>query len=361
MNKSQLNVLKTLSHSPVAFVLFGIVSFVITACILLNTQQKNWQEEKRYFDNIIQIYESFNNGNGLIESDHGYKIGDALFSRVVILSFQSDDVVKECIHRLSSFDVSISEKSIVRVCQNKLPAVGELHRKDQLTSVLPLLSSTDDLIGIRIRFATLNGPPAFDDVFSSSNALMTLLSISLLSACLGTLLALLSKKYLIELPAIARYDDLTGCLRRDAFFQATIKVMRNATQQRQPLCVLLIDLDHFKKVNDTLGHAAGDETLREVADLIRHYFRKGDILGRLGGDEFAVVLPNTDLDNAYRVSERIRQAIDEMKSDSFPNRRLTISIGLVEYYAGEETMEQAIHRADIKLYTAKIKRNRVEK
>ncbi|MFP1769950.1 GGDEF domain-containing protein [Lonsdalea quercina] len=361
MNKFQRNVLKTLSHTPIAFILFGIVSFLITACILLNTQRKNWQEEKRYFDNIIQIYESFNNGNGLVESDHSYKNGESLFSRVIILSFRSNDVVKECIHRLSSFDITLSEKSIARVCQSKLPTVGELNKEDQLTSVLPLLSSTDDLVGIRIRFATLSGPPVFRSVFSSLSSLVALLSISLFGAFLGTILALLIKKYLIELPAIARYDDLTGCLRRDAFYHAANKVMRNATQQRQPLCVLLIDLDHFKKINDTLGHAAGDETLKDVADVTRNYFRRGDILGRLGGDEFAVILPNTTLDNAYRVSERIRLAIHEMTYDKLSKRHLSVSIGLVEYAAGEETLEQVINRADIKLYAAKKSRNRVEK
>ncbi|MEE3651858.1 MULTISPECIES: GGDEF domain-containing protein [unclassified Brenneria] len=252
--------------------------------------------------------------------------------------------------------------AIIRVCHNKLPSIGEYAGKDTLTIIFPLLSAKDDLLGIRIRTTLKATPPSVFDIFSSLTAIAGISSIVLLFAVLGSLLSILAKKYLIELPITARYDDLTGYLRRDAFFMTANKALNIADFSKRPVCVILIDIDHFKIVNDTLGHSAGDEALKLVAEVFKKSFRREDIFGRIGGDEFAIVLPNIGLEDAYMVAERARLRVSDANSEMFGNDvNLTVSIGLVEYRIEKEDLTAVMKRADKKLYDAKKTRNAVAK
>jgi diguanylate cyclase (GGDEF)-like protein len=131
---------------------------------------------------------------------------------------------------------------------------------------------------------------------------------------------------------------------------------------KRPLCVIYFDLDHFKKVNDTYGHGAGDIVLKECANLVKSVSRKDDILGRYGGEEFVVVLPNTDLKFAAELAERIRAAVAahsfEFQVEQDGQRRAvqhkqTISMGVAELQFTHQTMEQLLESADQKLYSSK--------
>ena len=128
---------------------------------------------------------------------------------------------------------------------------------------------------------------------------------------------------------------------------------------------MMIDIDFFKKVNDTYGHAAGDEVLRSVAGIIKEHLRESDIPSRYGGEEFAVLLPYTKLDEAKIVGERLRKAVEDaiisVNQDSVDKKdiNVTISMGLAEYNR-EESGEELFERADKALYDAKTGgRNRV--
>ncbi|SLM64679.1 MULTISPECIES: GGDEF domain-containing protein [Dickeya] len=354
--KSQL--VRLLANPVSAFFLFGIFSVALTSLLLLNSRQKDWQEEKRNFDHAVQVYESYNTGGEAIESDRIYKVGNAMFSRVRIMSFNTRDTRHECINRLSEMSLSLNEMAIIRVCRNLLPSSGNLPEENQLTTVTPILSPTDQLIGVRVRITTLGSSPGIDSIFSSSAEIITLVCISLMTAVMGSVLSLVAKKYLIELPASARYDDLTGFLRRDAFYQFANRALKAVRQGNKPLCAMLIDIDHFKQVNDTLGHAAGDETLKAVANTLRHTFRHHDISCRLGGDEFAIVLPNTTLDNAIRVTERVRANLGDPQAEVqkiAPG--ISVSIGLVALESPDEALNDIIRRADVNLYLAKRTRD----
>ncbi|MGM3174462.1 GGDEF domain-containing protein [Dickeya lacustris] len=359
MNIIKSYLVRLLANPVSAFFLFGIFSITLTSVLLLNSRQKDWQEEKRNFDNAIQVYESYNTGGEATESDRFYKVGNAMFSRVRIMSFNTRDTHHECINRLSEMSLSLNEMAIIRVCRNLLPSAGN-NRPDenQLTTVIPILSPTDQLIGVRIRITTLGPSPGIDCVFTSSTEVITLVCISLMTAVMGSVLSLVAKKYLIELPASARYDDLTGFLRRDAFYQFANRALKAGRQGNKPLCAMLIDIDHFKQVNDTLGHAAGDETLKAVADTLRHTFRHHDISCRLGGDEFAIVLPNTTLENALRVTERVRANLGDPQAEVqkiAPG--ISVSIGLVAIESPDEALHDIIRRADVNLYLAKRTRD----
>lgn len=155
-----------------------------------------------------------------------------------------------------------------------------------------------------------------------------------------------------EMHLMARLDPLTGLYNRrhlDEHLRATAVGSR---RRMQPLAVLVIDVDRFKSVNDTLGHAAGDEVLCELARRLRRIMRADDVAGRWGGEEFLVLLPQTDLAGAGAVAERIRQAVaDAPVRLADRNIDVTVSIG---YTSGVvDDVHGLVNRADTAMYDAK--------
>jgi diguanylate cyclase (GGDEF)-like protein/PAS domain S-box-containing protein len=156
-----------------------------------------------------------------------------------------------------------------------------------------------------------------------------------------------------QLRALATTDALTGALTRRHFFDLAELEWVRATRHRHPLCVALVDVDHFKNVNDTFGHGTGDQALRLVADAVRGELRRHDLLGRYGGDELALLFPETPLEGARQVTDRIRRAVAEIRltyGDELV--KLTISAGLVVLRV-DEALTAACQRADEALYQAK--------
>jgi two-component system cell cycle response regulator len=163
---------------------------------------------------------------------------------------------------------------------------------------------------------------------------------------------------------MALTDSLTGIYNRRYMATHLPSVMNQAAAASKPLALFMIDIDHFKRVNDTYGHPAGDEVLRVVARRIADTVRQIDTVARMGGEEFLVVMPDARFDIALRVAERLRQAVaDDAVSDTrAPGGRIavTISIGVALARQGD-TADMLIQRADAALYRAKQSgRNRVE-
>ncbi len=158
------------------------------------------------------------------------------------------------------------------------------------------------------------------------------------------------------------YDSLTGILNRRGIAESLKKTLSETRLYSAPVTVALLDIDHFKKVNDTYGHSAGDIALSRVAELISASMRDGDIVGRWGGEEFIIVMHDTNLDEGREVAERVRRHIEtlEIQLDE-TTMTLTASLGISELTSNEQTIEPAVARADTALYAAKrAGRNRVE-
>ncbi|RXZ33825.1 GGDEF domain-containing protein [Oxalobacteraceae bacterium CAVE-383] len=156
------------------------------------------------------------------------------------------------------------------------------------------------------------------------------------------------------------HDYMTGALTRKRFETLAQEHVARASRSGDPLTLLIIDLDHFKQINDSLGHAAGDEVLREFVRMTRQLLREGDLLGRLGGEEFGVLLPRTALAEALSIAERLRERSEaHCVTGSFGDCRYSISIGAAAARGGE-TFDRLSGHADRVLYAAKHSgRNRV--
>ncbi len=157
------------------------------------------------------------------------------------------------------------------------------------------------------------------------------------------------------------HDELTGLYTRRHMIEVLEREKRASERSGADLSVLMIDLDRFKSINDTHGHAAGDQVLRRFAQRARATLRPGDMLGRLGGEEFLVVCAGTNIEGAQALGERIRKTMAAMETrEVAPALEVTLSVGVAQFEAGD-TIEALLGRADAALYAAKQGgRNRVE-
>lgn len=160
---------------------------------------------------------------------------------------------------------------------------------------------------------------------------------------------------------LATIDSLTGLVNRRAFFERTESARLLAARLRSPVSLMMLDLDHFKSLNDRFGHAAGDQALCVFSATAQASLREHDIMGRLGGEEFALVMPGTGLAGALHAAERLRLAVQGARLPGLEDAyAMTVSIGVVAVEPGEH-INAALARADHALYAAKSAgRNRVE-
>ena len=161
-----------------------------------------------------------------------------------------------------------------------------------------------------------------------------------------------------QLRKLSTTDGLTTLYNRRFLDEAITTEFHRALRTRSPLSVILLDIDHFKRFNDTHGHARGDQVLRAVAQAMRSALRKYDLPCRYGGEEFLAILPNTDPQGAFAVAERIRTSIEQMSIDG---HKVTASLGVATFpVLAVETPEELIGQADEALYRAKASgRNRI--
>lgn len=228
-----------------------------------------------------------------------------------------------------------------------------------VSSLLSLVVCLWTMAGVAT--GVLNFTPAHaSDVFSLRVG-VTLLALGPLAvACASAARA----EALRRLDHAVRHDDLTGVLARRAFLQQGERLLARYQRESAGLAVLMVDVDHFKQVNDQLGHAAGDQLLMGIAQAMAGALRPQDLLGRLGGEEFAVVLPDASPAEAHAMAERLRCVVEQQPfgTPQAAPQHATVSIGLVHSASlgGDADMDTLLLAADAALYRAKAQgHNRV--
>lgn len=153
---------------------------------------------------------------------------------------------------------------------------------------------------------------------------------------------------------LAHTDELTGLYNRRAFFTFAGQALSQAMRSMQPTSLVMFDVDHFKQINDTYGHAVGDQVLQVIADTIRPLIRQADILARVGGEEFVIFMPGGDWAAAKQLAERLRYAIGQVKV-SLLNAEIhfTASFGIICSEDGSMSLEKLLSSADHAMYVAK--------
>ncbi len=158
-----------------------------------------------------------------------------------------------------------------------------------------------------------------------------------------------------ELEELARTDALTGLMNRRAFWEAGEREFALTTRQHRALSLIMVDLDHFKHINDSFGHQVGDKVLQLLAKVLVSQSRGSDVCGRLGGEEFALLLPETQLNAAHQLAERLRRTLagTALALEDGRQVKVTMSLGVVERFPGEACFADLMCRADNHLYRAK--------
>jgi diguanylate cyclase (GGDEF)-like protein len=244
----------------------------------------------------------------------------------------------------------------------------DLHLPDMSGfNALEMMKADDSMAATPVIFITANQDAETEEIGITLGAVDFVtkpFSPAVLRARVRTHLDL--KKKTDALKALAMQDGLTGVANRRRFDEVLAQEWRRAKRDRAPLSLLMIDIDHFKAVNDTHGHQTGDDTLRFVAGVLgKQIHRPADLLARYGGEEFVILLHNTDAAGAVDVAEKMRNAIErtfqEPDSRGLP-RGVTISVGCATVVpAGEQEPRVLVRAADDCLYIAKRNgRNRVE-
>ena len=171
-----------------------------------------------------------------------------------------------------------------------------------------------------------------------------------------------NRRHRAELIRLAERDELTGLLNRRAIVRKAVEYLSRAREAKGTLIIGLIDLDHFKSINDRFGHAVGDQLLQRFAAVLRTTLHTNEVFGRYGGEEFLVLFPDHSLDQARQAAEKLRAALrDQRMRVDEQDISVTLSLGLAGYEAGDVLFDQVARRADIALYVAKTQgRDRVE-
>ncbi|RMD46004.1 MAG: GGDEF domain-containing protein, partial [Aquificota bacterium] len=170
------------------------------------------------------------------------------------------------------------------------------------------------------------------------------------------------QKELASARAEANFDFLTGLVNRKRFERAIEDAIKDFHKKNYPFSIIFVDVDNFKKVNDTYGHLAGDIVLKEIASIFKFYLRANTVVGRIGGEEFCILLPGVEIEDARNIAERLRKIIEnrEIKLEDGTVLKVTASFGITQVKIGD-TLKTILERADKALYKAKkTGKNKVE-
>lgn len=277
-------------------------------------------------------------------------IGVVVLSAIITLFFLF--VAPRIDIRLAGYSLAVALFSLITATMLLDVPKGPLRLTHWPVGILHLIHGA---LALARSFSVLIEPPRAD-VFEPSiiQTLWFAQSLVIVNLTFTGVILMVTQRIRLGLDRQAREDVLTGTLNRRAFEEAAAAEWSRATRHDLPLSILVIDLDHFKALNDTHGHEAGDAWLKVFAELTGNLLRREDLLCRYGGEEFVVLLPQTRLDAALQAAERIRRMIEGHRlAHGTAAVAVTVSIGVAARGGEYKTLKAMIAAADRALYRAK--------
>lgn len=245
---------------------------------------------------------------------------------------------------ITQIDNQVKDMITTKLDTNKSFAiVTSFHGNHYIITFLPIKNKK--LIGYLLSYTKDNTIATFTITFWQNILLINIIIIVILLFIYRTL----QMKTKFEILAIT--DKLTKLYNRHKFYEIAGNEIERAKRYKRPLSLIIFDIDHFKKINDTYGHDVGDYVLQELAKLIKKHIRKQDFAFRWGGEEFIILLPETNAQGAMKLAEKLRHIIETHKFKKVG--RVTISLGVTEYSSGDKDIDEVVKRADNALYLSK--------
>lgn len=312
-----------------------------------------------------------------------YIDGSGVYIPVAVVNIPSAVILLHCLLRYSIFSLSpIARDKVFDVIKDGILVVDQLGNivdRNSYTADLmsKYLNLDKDIIGMSISKVFKDIPEveklmrsqepasAEAEVLTEYGSVFFLCSTYPLGdgndRVIGQVLIMrdITEKKLYELSLLERAekDGLTKLLNRQGFNEAFDKIINTQIEASKPVACLMIDIDYFKKINDSFGHAVGDKVLQNLAKTLKDALRDKDIIGRIGGEEFAVILPGIDKSSAFAIAERIRKRVEESGLNITEGRLVeyTVSIGIADNGNFNIGLKKLLHMADMALYEAKEK------
>ncbi len=322
---------------------------------------------KRYSGVPVHISDEIKADLDNIREDYNlWKI--KIFSNSGKVIYSSEEDIGE-INKKSYFHDIVAKGNVYTkvVVKNTKSLEDQIITSDVVETYIPIMRQGDFIGAFEIYYNITVRKDSMDDLISRSNSLIYMLTFIIIIVVLGTMVGFrksMQKRQQFEeaLFEMANTDKLTGTYSRRRFEELLQLEIERFNRYQNNACILLFDIDHFKNVNDTYGHQAGDDVFVALTQICTDTLRKSDILGRYGGDEFIAFLPETDRKKAFRVAERLRRAVDSASIPSSGSTiRVTISIGIAHFKDIDAlSIDRVIKQADDSLYSAKNRgRNQV--
>ena len=245
------------------------------------------------------------------------------------------------VHYLELLKKPFQVRDVSREFQDLIPIL----REKEIEVVSPLFQN-EEIVGLLCLGPNVRNEEYSEDSLETLAILTNMLSVAIYNAQMYE-----------HIKALSYTDGMTG-LHNYRFFRLRIKEeIARARREGSTVSLLILDVDHFKNYNDTLGHPAGDDVLRKLSSILRKSLRDNDIVARYGGEEFVIILPGTDSSGAHSLAERIRRKVETTpfyKEEIQPNGKLTVSIGCASFPQDAVTVEDLVIAADRALYQAKF-------
>lgn len=307
---------------------------------------------------VNAAFDTMSEGVFIVDEDEQILLTNQIFSEKI--GFSSESLVGKKASSLSWETLSVSESGMqypwIEVLKTGKSAVG---------TQLKLKSFNNEVFKF-----VLNASPIAGEDDTARGVLVTLDDVTELEQrntdLENTIVQLEQTKLKVqeqnkELHYLATRDSMTGCLNRRAYGEQFETAFALAKETGTELCCIMVDLDHFKQVNDNYGHGVGDVVIKLLAEVLQSSCREDDLIGRYGGEEFCVALPNQTRESAFKVAERIRLSMRDETIKRFENGpHVTASLGIASIFDNPENPDQLTNMADEGLYSAKSSgRNKV--